>query len=114
MENPLSSTTIIFDDDEDAGMTLQGNGTVVTGTLAGEGTLAKAGNNTSTLEVTNGAQQFTGNIKVRGGVLDIQSATALSVEDLMLENGGQLEVDQQTLEVNGTLKGGGEGTRATK
>lgn len=87
---------------------------MVTGALAGEGTLAKAGNNTSTLEVTNGAQQFTGNIKVREGVLDIQSATALSIEDLILENGGQLEVDQQTLEVNGTLKGGGEGTRATK
>ena len=112
VENPLSSTTIILDD-EDAGMTLQGNGTVVTGTLAGEGTLAKAGNNTSTLKVTNGAQQFTGNIKVRDGVLDIQSATALSIEDLILENGGQLEVGQQIMEVNGTLKGGGEGTGAS-
>ena len=88
--------------------------------VVGVGTIGKTGEGKTTLQASKAEDasggaftDFTGNIKVRDGVLDIQSATALSIEDLILENGGQLEVGQQIMEVNGTLKGGGEGTGAS-
>ena len=110
---PLSVNGVVTLEKEDTTLTVQGSGRIKASYLAGNGTLAKDGNNTSTVEVSGSAQDFHGNIKVRDGVLDIQSATALSIEDLILENGGQLEVGLQIMEVNGTLKGGGEGTGAS-